>query len=427
MLRGVIRLFEHTFALVRIFLLISLICFMPRFFVTYHKEGAPLLLRAEATGRFTLGLENIQKDFVARICPEKEIINIGLVTHERATDHQGTRNLELLQQKGLTINKVFYAQNGFYTDEPCVLEQPVCADEIARYRLYKQGFSDAMLEHVDLLLVDLPDMGIGYMHAISILFESLQVAAVHRLPIIILDRPNLLGQKIEGSLCCVSHLPIKLPLRYGMTMAELAQYYNTHVLHGAAPMHIVPMHDYHRAQAVPVHATLLPHVNQLHAAYGFSICGILAQVAPFDVGLDTDYPYSCIMVPQSVQFPEQRWYQLQVMLRQLGIKSSFCRHFSTRKNELCRGLRFHIDDVDQVDSFKVVLVVLEFFKRCGVMLAFSDYFDAAVGTPLVRQYCQGAISKKMLTKSVNNDLESFYRKAFGAFMYHPLPQVSLIC
>ena len=426
MLRGVIRLFEHTFALIRIFLLISLICFMPRFFVSNQKEGLPLLLRSDVTGSFTLGLENIHKDFVMQVCPGKEVINIGLVTHEQTTDHQGTSNVELLRQKGLTISKIFYPKHGFYTDEPYVQEQPIHTDGIERYVLYKQGFSDAMLDQLDLLLVDLPDMGIGYVHAISILFEAIHIAAAQQLPIIILDRPNILGQKVEGSLCYVSHLPIKLPMRYGMTTAELAQYYNTQVLHGAAHMHIVPMHDYHRAHAVPLHASILPHVNQLNSAYGFSICGILAQVAPIDVGLDTNYPYSCIMLPQSIQFPEQRWYQLQVMLRQLGIKNSFCRHFSTRKNEICRGLRFHISDVDQVDSFKVLLVVLEFFKRSGVILAFSDYFDVAVGTPLVRQYFQGKVSKKMLTNAINRDLESFYRKAFGAFMYHPLPQVSLV-
>lgn len=399
---------------------------MPRFFVNNHKEGLPLFLRSDSTGSFTLGLENLQKEYVIRMCPEKEVINIGLVTHEQATDHKGTSNVELLRQKGLTINKIFYPKHGFYADAPYVQEQTVHTDGIERYMLYKQGFSDAMLDQLDLLLVDLPDIGIGYVYTISILFEAIHAAAAQELPIIILDRPNLLGQKVEGSLCYVSHLPIKLPIRYGMTTAELAQYYNTHVLHGAAHMHIVPMSDYHRLHSASLHTAILPHVNQLHSVYGFSICGILTQVAPFDIGLDTDYPYSCIMLPQSVQFPEQRWYQLQMMLRQLGVKNSFCRHFSRRKNEICRGLRFHISDVDQVDSFKVLLMVLEFFKRSGVMLAFSDYFDDAVGTPLVRQYLQGKVSKKMLTNTINSDLESFYRKAFGAFMYHPLPQVSLV-
>lgn len=428
MLWGAVRLFEHSLALLRVFLVISMVCFIPRFFVTTKKDVMPLVLPAPSLGTFTLGLENIKKEFITRLCPGKDVVRIGLITNNQATDQYGTSNIDLLIQKDLTISKVFYPKYVLSGEDQSTQDNST-ANNFERYVVYNEGFSKSMLDQLDLLLIDLPDVGIGYGYANALLFETIHKGMAYDLPVVILDRPNILGQKIEGSLCYPlhQHIPIKLPVRHGMTIGELAQFYNMQVLNGMAQLHIVPMYDYHRVNVSLSYAQHQENIaKNINTIYGFSICGILAQVAPCDIGLDTTHPYGCIMLPESVDFPEQRWYQLQVILRKLGVNSSFCRYFSESKNEFCRGLRLHIMNINQVDSFRTVLVILEFFKCSGVILAFSDYFDKMMGTALVRYYIQGKISKKELTDFINQDLESFYRAAFGSFMYYPLPQVSLI-
>lgn len=426
MLSGVIRLFEHSIALLRVFLVISMVCFIPRFFITTKKDEMALLISSSPQGTFSLGLENIKKDFIVRLCPHKDIVKIGLITHCYATDQYGTSNIDLLLQKGLEISKLFYPKYLFSLQDP--IQNSSSINDIEHHVIYNEGFNRSMLDQLDLLLVDLPDVGIGYGQTIALLFEAIYKGMVYGLPVVVLDRPNMLGQKIEGSLCypLYQHIPIKLPIRHGMTIGELAHFYNTQVLNGMAQLHIIPMHDYHRVQGAQAYSQCPTNVNQVNTMYGFSVCGALSYVAPFDVGIDTSYAYGCITLPESVDFSEQRWYQLQVILRKLGINTSFCSYFSDSKNEHCHGLRFHITNIGHVDTFRTLLVILEFFKCSGVILSFSDYFDQAVGTSLIRYYIQGKVSKKELTDFINNDLESFYRAAFGSFMYYPLPQVSLI-
>ncbi len=427
MLWGGVRLFEYLLALMRVFFVISMVCFIPRLFIT-DKGGASSLYipLVPQQGSFTLGLENIKKDFIVQICPTKNVIRIGLITNNYATDQQGANNLNVLEKKDLCIKKVFYPKYIFSGQDAC--QNALHEDDIEFYSVYNEGFNEQMLSGLDLLLIDLPDVGIGYGYAIALLFDAIHKGMAEGLPIVVLDRPNILGQKIEGSLCYPLHqyIPIKLPIRHGMTIGELAQFYNMQVLNGMAHMYIVPMQDYHRVEIAQTYAQHPLNVAHTNTVYGFSICGALHYVAPFDVGVNTFHAYSCITLPASIDFSEHRWYQLQVILRRLGINSSFCSYFSDSKKEYCHGLRIHIANIDQVDIFRALLVILEFFKSSGIMLAFSDYFDQAVGTPLIRNYIQGKISKKELTDFINKDLEIFYRSAFGSFMYYPLPQVSLI-
>lgn len=426
MLWGGIRLFEYSFAVMRVFFVISMVCFLPRLFITEKSQVPSFYLPVASQGTFSLGLENIKKEFIMQLCPAKDVIRIGLITNNYATDQHGANNIDLLEKKDLCIKKVFYPKYIFSGQD--ILQDSQHEDNIEFYSVYNEGFNEQMLNGLDLLLIDLPDVGIGYGYAIALLFDAIHKGMAEGLPIVVLDRPNILGQKIEGSLCCPlhQHIPIKLPIRHGMTIGELAQFYNMQVLNGMARMHIIPMQDYHRIQIPQAYAQHSASVGHSNIIYGYSICGALHYVAPFDVGVNTLYPYSCIALPVSVDFPEHRWYQLQVILRKLSINSSFCSYFSESKKERCHGLRIHIANIDQVDIFRTLLIILEFFKCSGVILAFSDYFDQAVGTPLIRDYMQGKISKKDLTDFINKDLEMFYRSAFGAFMYYPLPQVSLI-
>ncbi len=418
MFRGVIHVFEQFIQLAKIFFVISLVCFAPQILFKKPKKNVPSLFNTVTSGGFTLGIENVTNQYLAQICPGA--CKIGLVTQFKDT------NVELLKEKNIEVARVFYPHVsgvGIINNNPVSNSDRQGVESCA---IKRDGFGES-LDDINLLLVDLQDVGIGYMASIVLLFQSLHAGVRKKIPIVILDRPNLLGNKIEGSLLNPSDVHAQVPLRYGMTLAELAHYYNIHALSERVNLHIVPMYNYNRSVSMKnVDDIVIPRIDSIDAAWGYSLCGMLAQVSPFDVGLDTDAPYCCIALPKSVVLPEQKWYQLKILLRNIGIESSICRYYSKQKKEACRGLRLHIKNMHEVDSFKALLATLEFFKKSGIILHFSDSFDQSVGSSLVRRYVQGKVPKKVLADNINQGLEDFYRKAFGTFMYHPLPQVVLV-
>jgi uncharacterized protein YbbC (DUF1343 family) len=88
-----------------------------------------------------------------------------------------------------------------------------------------------ILESVDLLIIDLQDVGTRVYTFLSTMLQCLKDAAKEGKGVLILDRPNPLGGAIvEGNLLQMEFSslvgPFTLPMRHGMTMGELACLFN---------------------------------------------------------------------------------------------------------------------------------------------------------------------------------------------------------
>ncbi|MFP3928449.1 MAG: exo-beta-N-acetylmuramidase NamZ domain-containing protein [Desulfobacteraceae bacterium] len=88
-----------------------------------------------------------------------------------------------------------------------------------------------MLEQIDVLIVDLQDVGTRVYTFASTLLECLKAVSRAGKRILVLDRPNPLGGKVvEGNLLLPDFYsfvgPYRLPMRHGLTMAEMAVVFN---------------------------------------------------------------------------------------------------------------------------------------------------------------------------------------------------------
>ena len=107
-----------------------------------------------------------------------------------------------------------------------------------------------MLDLIDVLVIDLQDVGARIYTFIYTMANCLRAAARQGLPVIVCDRPNPIGGvAIEGPMLergyesFVGQFP--MPMRHGMTVAELARLFNEH--HGiGAELEIVSMEGWSR-------------------------------------------------------------------------------------------------------------------------------------------------------------------------------------
>jgi uncharacterized protein YbbC (DUF1343 family) len=119
-----------------------------------------------------------------------------------------------------------------------------------------------MLGLIDVLVIDLQDVGARIYTFIYTMANCLRAAACLGLPVIVCDRPNPIGGlSVEGPMLepgyesFVGQFPI--PMRHGMTVAELARLFNE--AHGlGAELEIVPMQGWTREMYFD--ATNLPFV-----------------------------------------------------------------------------------------------------------------------------------------------------------------------
>ncbi len=164
---------------------------------------------------------------------------VGLVANPSSVD---TRLVHAVDQvtatKGVTLAAVFGPQHGFHaTLQDNMIETPHGQDAARRvpvYSLYSETRepTDAMLDGIDVLVVDLQDVGTRVYTFIYTMAYCLKAAARRGIPVIVCDRPNPIGGRtIEGPLLSpgfesfVGLYPIAL--RHGLTIAELAGLFNT--------------------------------------------------------------------------------------------------------------------------------------------------------------------------------------------------------
>ncbi len=87
----------------------------------------------------------------------------------------------------------------------------------------------AMMDHFDVILIDLQDLGCRIYTFITTLRYVLEEAARHGKSVWVLDRPNPAGRPVEGTLLRAGWESFvgagPMPMRHGLTMGELARWF----------------------------------------------------------------------------------------------------------------------------------------------------------------------------------------------------------
>lgn len=141
-------------------------------------------------------------------------------------------------------------------DQDNMVETPHAFDtrlQVPVFSLYAEHREPAaeMLDLVDVLLIDLQDVGTRVYTFSSTMLACLRAAARAGKRVVVLDRPNPLGgEHVEGNLLkpdLYSFVgPCSLPMRHGLTMGEMARVFN-HVFKLGCDLHVVPVKGWRRS------------------------------------------------------------------------------------------------------------------------------------------------------------------------------------
>ena len=181
---------------------------------------------------------------------------VGVVCNPASIDHSFRHIIDrLATADGVTLAAIFGPQHGFRSDvQDNMIETPHRDDPRRRVPIYSL-YSDTreptaeMLRDLDVLVIDLQDIGARIYTYIYTMANCLRAAARHRVPVIVCDRPNPIGSDVEGESLrpgyesFVGQFPI--PMRHGCTIGELARLFNEHFAIGA-PLEVIPMEGWQR-------------------------------------------------------------------------------------------------------------------------------------------------------------------------------------
>jgi len=233
---------------------------------------------------------------------------IAVITNQTGIDSQGRRSIDVLAHaNGVRLVAIFSPEHGpqGLSDER-VGSATDSATGLPVFSLYGETLrpTDNMLSGIDALVFDIQDAGVRFYTYTTTMAYAMEEAARRRIPFYVLDRPDPLdGETIEGPMLDRDNLSFTgyfpMPVRYAMTMGELAQMFNAENKIGA-DLHVIAMKNWHRADRFE--ATGLawippsPNLRSLNAALLYPGIEIL-QAGGISVGRGTDVPFEIFGAP----------------------------------------------------------------------------------------------------------------------------------
>jgi len=209
-------------------------------------------------GKVLNGIDVLEeRQFEQLKVPNVATPRVGLVTNQTGLDSRGRRTIDVLARApGLQLAAIFTPEHGLQgtADTPDIANSKDGATGVPIYSVY--GDTDAkrrppadVMRRLDVVVLDLQDVGARFSSYESTLGYFLEAAARVKKPIVVLDRPNpITGAYVQGPVSDVQESPLNyypLPVRHGMTIGELARFFNEEK-HIDADLTVVPMRGWMR-------------------------------------------------------------------------------------------------------------------------------------------------------------------------------------
>jgi uncharacterized protein YbbC (DUF1343 family) len=250
-------------------------------------------------GNVLTGLDVLEREGFRRLQGKR----IGLITNQTGIDRQRRRNIDLMMKAGIKLEAIFSPEHGFLGAADANVSDSV--DEktgvriVSLYEENRRRPTAEMLKGLDALVFDIQDVGTRFYTYITTMGYAMEEAARHRLPFYVLDRPDPInGVAVEGPILEAKHLSFigyfPLPLRYGMTVGELAQLFNAEN-HSGAQLEVIKMEGWLRGDwfdetGLPW-TDPSPNLRTLSQALLYPGVAMLEGLKNYSVGRGTDTPF----------------------------------------------------------------------------------------------------------------------------------------
>jgi uncharacterized protein YbbC (DUF1343 family) len=235
-------------------------------------------------------------------------MRVGLISNLTGRDAAGRLTAEVLAaDSSIELAALFSPEHGFLgVEEGPVASGQHAASGVTIFSLYGETRrpTPEMMAGLDGLVFDIQDIGTRFYTYATTMAYAMEEAATHGVPFVLLDRPNPInGTSVQGPLLDESMLSFvgyaPLPLRHGMTMGELARYFNEERGIGA-DLTVVPVEGWRRGDWYD--ATGLawvnpsPNMRNLVEAILYPAVGPL-ETTNVSVGRGTDEPFEWLGAP----------------------------------------------------------------------------------------------------------------------------------
>ncbi|MFC0270239.1 exo-beta-N-acetylmuramidase NamZ domain-containing protein [Metabacillus herbersteinensis] len=367
---------------------------------------------------------------------QKELLKgkkVGLITNPTGID-SGLRSIVDLfnDDPDIELTALYGPEHGVRGDAQAGAGVEFYIDEktgLPVYSLYGKTKKPTpeMLKNVDILVFDIQDVGTRYYTYIYTMAYAMEAAKENNIPFIVLDRPNPQGGlSVDGPVLdpefssFVGLYPI--PLKHGMTVGELASFFNKEFKIGA-DLEVVKMKGWKRSMdfddtGLPF-VLASPNMPTVSTTFVYPATGLI-EGTNVSEGRGTTKPFELIGAPyiNSTDLSEK--------LNELnlpGVKfraASFTPTFSKHAGKLSHGVEIYVTDRDKFEAvptgLHIIKTIHDMYPNDFQFLA-ANNFSLLVGNDWVRTMILEGASVSEIISEYQTELNDFKKVRKGYLMY----------
>ena len=360
-------------------------------------------------------------------------LRVGLISNHTGTDSEGRRTLDLLvNAPGLKLAALFSPEHGLYGDaDDSVPSGTEPGTRLPVYSLYGdvRRPTKEMLEGLDALVFDIQDAGARFYTYVTTMAYAMEAAAKKGLGFYVLDRPNPInasvvqGPTLDADLrSFTGYFP--LPVRYGMTVGELATMFNSEAKIGAK-LHIVKMRRYRRSAWYDETGLRWvgpsPNLPTLTAATLYP--GVaMVEGANLSVGRGTEAPFELLGAPWINGIELATYLNERKIQGVWFIATSFMPAAGRYKNQVCHGVRIVLVDRNNLDAPVLGIEIASALRRLYASDFQLEKTLGLIGARWVVQAIKEGSDARTIAQRWEASLEEF-RKLRAKYLLYSSPSV----
>ncbi len=318
---------------------------------------ALLLFVTSVEAEVTVGIDRLFTSQNQKLLKGKRV---ALLTNHTAVNKDLQSSIDLFRKNaerfGYTLSALFGPEHG--------IDGSGHAEEKIKHRRDHNGIpiyslhgttrrpTESMLKAIDTVVVDIQDIGSRSYTYISTLFYLMEECAKRNISVIVCDRPNPInGLTIDGPMLdsewrsFVSY--INVPYLHGMTIGELAHYFNKEYKVGCK-LSVITMKGWKRSMTFKdTGLTWIPTSPQIPEADSplfYPATGILGELQMVSIGIGYTLPFKVVGAP----YIDKKLFAQHLNAQKFpGVRFqpfSFKPFFGRFEHEICNGVLIVVTD-----------------------------------------------------------------------------------
>lgn len=341
---------------------------------------------------------------------------VALVTNNTALCRGHKLSAErLLQQKDFTFVAIFAPEHGFSGNFHASEEvtEGFYEDKIPIYSLHGKTRRPTalMLKDIDVIIFDIQDIGCRSYTYVSTLFYVMEEASRRHITVIVADRPNPMGGLVVDGIGLDEKYRsfigyIDIPYCHGMTVGELARYFNAEYKIGC-DLKVAPLAGWKRSMHFGdtglVWIPTSPHIPEPDSPLFYTMCGVVGEIHLVNTGVGYTTPFKLVGAPWIDADKFAAALNKQHFPGVVFVPTHFKPFYGDLKHKDCHGVKIIVTNPNKIMPVQTQFLLIGMLKSL-----YPEQFTAAFASVKKESFCKIA-GREEVYEILKNERFAIYK------------------